>query len=1026
VYGCIKKICLFSVLWVLHSNPLFAAVVQLNATGGTSATNALRIYIDDTTQIQVRRLNNTGQLYSPSAVPTNNNLDNGIYLRANGTMYGPDHFAYSAATDYSSRSVSTVLPATPSQGVTQSTTSSFRVSTLGPQVSVVWKYIYPLDYVTAEVTLVVPITYPVSASNPVRYYHAIDTYLGGSDNGCGVRYIDANGKQVVGTYPLSSGNCPSSNSLPANLDVVESFRERNGKFDHYCVGFWNTFWTSTTSNACAIGKSTSLSDTVSTTYQDTGAAIEYDFTAPGTYTFSYDFVVGSTFVPNYDHLEIRHPGTATLCPVDVQVLACTSSVVPCPDDSLVNTGSLTGTMTYSPGTPTMTATPNPFELGSSGPLATVTLQGSGAATYTLGATGLSKAPLNGVKCFNTATNSQSCSFTFTNTPCVDKFECMENAQPYNNLSTNPGARNPLYTKVVGNNIDVDVVAVLTNGEKSTGYNSALGVTVELMVENAAGTCGASTDVVARKILVPFAASDNGRKKVTFTASDFSLLGLVQNAYPKLRCKVTDPTLNKSGCSSDNFALRPQSFTVTSTSSNLTQSSPSPSITSPRKAWTDTFNLKAVTGESNYSGTPKINPSRVLSHTGEITLGKFGYVTAPPPIPVVSTFPAAVSGSSSGDTFVYSEVGFFRFDQYGVYDDTFTAVDSAKGDCNNEDIFTGSTFNPNSFNNNGVKNGCRFGNVNASSYFGRFIPDHFRVEVVSVTKACSNKFTYYGQDVSPTGGVAIPFNVYAENGANETTQNYAGVPGSGIYAKFDPAVWTNYTFTTNPPLGSGNALKSANNPALPTGWTNGKVSVDAKFKIDRPATQTAPQTVTFYTEISDSDGTVTKPTPKVALDNTTSFRYGRLAIPAVHGSELLPLPVKIEAQYWAGGDPNSYRRNIEDNCTTIPVSSVVMKNYKGQLNACETQLSVTSAMSNGALNLRLSAPGVTGTTPNTGSVDLEVNLGAASPGETTCLSATESSATGGAMPWFGAPDPAGRATFGVYKAPIIYMRENFGP
>jgi MSHA biogenesis protein MshQ len=328
----------------------------------------------------------------------------------------------------------------------------------------------------------------------------------------------------------------------------------------------------------------------------------------------------------------------------------------------------------------------------------------------------------------------------------------------------------------------------------------------------------------------------------------------------------------------------------------------------------------------------------------------------------------------------------------------------------------------------VKNGCRFGNTSASGYFGRFKPDHFRVEKVSVTKAC-NSFTYYGQDVSPTGGVSIPFRVYAENGANETTQYYSGVPNSipsnGIYAKFNPFTWANYKFTTSPALGSGDAIKSAYNPPLPAGWSSGQIFVDAKFKIDRPGSQTIPQAVTFYTEILDSDGVLTNPA-KVPLDNTANFRYGRLAVPPVHGSELLPLSVKVEAQYWDGSAQNSYRRNTDDNCTTIPVSSVVMKNYKGQLNACETQLSVTSPMSSGALNLRLSAPGLTGTTPNTGSVDLEVNLGAATAGETTCLSATESSATSGSLTWFGGPDPAGRATFGVYKAPIIYMRENFGP
>ena len=1016
MYGFIKKICLLVILFVLYSSPLIAAVVQLNATGGSTATNALRIYIDDTTQIQVRRLNNTGQLYSPSAVPTNSNLDNGIYLRANNVMYGPDHFAYSAATDYSGRSVSTVLPATPSQGVTQSTTSSFRVGTLGPQVTVVWKYIYPLDYVTAEVTLVIPPTFTVNASNPVRYYHAVDTYLGGSDNGCGVRYIDANGKQVVGTYPLSSGTCPLSNSLPANLDVVESFRERNGKFDHYCVGFWNTFWSSSTGNACAIGKTTSLSDTVSTTYQDTGAAIEYDFTAPGTYTFSYDFVVGSTFVPNYDHLEIRHPGTATLCPVDVKVLACTSSVVPCPDDSLVNTGSLTGAMTYSPGTPTMTATPNPFEIGSSGPLANVTLQGTSAATYILGATGLSKAPLNGVKCWNTATNSQSCSFTFTNTPCVDKFECMENSLTYNNLTTTPTARNPLYTKLLGSDFDIDVVAVLANGSQSTGYNATLGLTVDLVLEDATTkTCGVNpADIVATKI-VPFAATDNGRKKVTFTATDALLGGYPKVSNPILRCRVRDITLNKTGCSSDNFAIRPPALSITSNNAIQTVpiSVPSPTSGPVFRAARDFFNLTATSGESGYSGTPKIKVRDPLTTPPYLTpyTPLFAHPGAPAIGVVSGLFPAAVSGLSSGTAFTYSEVGHFKFRAYDVYDDTFASVDIAKGDCENTAL---------AFDNNGSgtpkKYGCRFGNTGESYYFGRFVPDHFTLIAGTPTTLGCNSFVYYGQDP----GVVTTFSMNAENAASTPaiTQNY-----TGDYARFNLAVWNNYRFTATPLNGATFGPSEIMNPAPASGtWTNGVANAIARHRLTRPAVAVGPQTVIISAQPQDVDSTVTITSTQTALTGAVPYRFGRLAITPVHGSELLPLPLRIESQFWNG---TTFIRSTGDSCTSIGPTTVVMRNYIGNLNACETRLTGGPLMNNGVVNMSLSAPGVGGDgRPNTGSVDLEVNLGAAVAAERTCTNAVEANATNGAIPWFGGSDPTGRASFGIYKAPIIYMRENF--
>ncbi len=83
------------------------------------------------------------------------------------------------------------------------------------------------------------------------------------------------------------------------------------------------------------------------------------------------------------------------------------------------------------------------------------------------------------------------------------------------------------------------------------------------------------------------------------------------------------------------------------------------------------------------------------------------------------------------------------------------------------------------------------------------------------------------------------------------------------------------------------------------------------------------------------------------------------------------------------------------------------------------------MSNGVLAVNLSAPKIGGDgKPNTGSVDLEVNLSAMTPGEMTCLSTSQSAATSGINSWFGTLDPSARASFGIYKAPIIYMRENF--
>ena len=99
----------------------------------------------------------------------------------------------------------------------------------------------------------------------------------------------------------------------------------------------------------------------------------------------------------------------------------------------------------------------------------------------------------------------------------------------------------------------------------------------------------------------------------------------------------------------------------------------------------------------------------------------------------------------------------------------------------------------------------------------------------------------------------------------------------------------------------------------------------------------------------------------------------------------------------------------------------MSNYRNNLTACETQLGYSSgsgALINGvSKTLRLTKPGA----GNNGTVDLTLNLTSASGN--TCNSATESTATAASIPWFGT-NPVSRATFGIYKTPIIYLRENF--
>ncbi|WMW79366.1 hypothetical protein RF679_11980 [Undibacterium cyanobacteriorum] len=991
-----------------------AQVVELNSTGGTTATNGLHFYIENTTKIQVRRLNNTGQVYSPTAIPPSNNLDNGIFIRGNGLVYGPSHTVTTfnpTGGMYSTSSISAVTPANPATaGVQQSATSNFGIAS-GPQVTVVWKYTTPLDFLTAEVTLTIPAAYPVSAANPVRYYHVFDTYLGGSDSGCGVNV--AGSKRIVGTYSSLGGAtpCPTSTALPTSGTIVESFRERVGTFSSYCAAGWSTFFVNGAPN-CSVLQSAAMSNTITTTLQDTGIGIAYDFTAPGTYTFSYDFVIGSTTVPPYDHIEIRHDGSTTQCPENFVVLACTSSTVPCPPLNIVNTGTLTGSLAFIPAATGATFTPSTFTLGSSATTATVVMQptAASAGTYTLAATGLSSVPLNGTKCTNASgTAAQSCSFTITNTPCVTGFECLETGLPYNTPVT-ASNRNPLYTKLVNTGFRFDVVAIGVGGAIATGYAGS--VNVELYDDSTAPACTAATALAGTTQALTFAASDSGRKTI---ASNLALA----NAYGKLRCRVRETTVT--ACSSDSFTVRPSAISSISSTANADNSGGSATNTPIVKAGAN-FSLTADTGVVGYNGTPKINPA-LLEWTSVPASGR----ATPGTGTLAGSFTTAASAASgngaSGAAFTYDEVGYFRFKAQGVYDDTFAALSSdiANGDCTNDASNTLV----------GGKYGCKFGNTSVSNHFGRFIPDHLSMVPVSWVEPCTG-FTYMDQPLN------LNVTLEGRNAANGRTFNYTGIFGKAVVsvemenANSGVAIAPSRLTTSAASWLGGQYLFSASSftkaaspdgpyDALAIGLATTESDGVKMFDRDMQASTTACTADTAGT----SSGTCTAKT----MINT-KMRQGRVKLSNAYGSERLALPIPVRIEYWAGSSAGWTINTLDTACTfpsatnfansfsfTFPAGTTAKPN---NLAACETAVSVNP--------VRLSAPGV----GNNGFADVTLNLGSASGNQCVSVGGSGSAAVTLGKPWLqfnwlgtGNTNPKARVNFGIYKKAneFIYTREN---
>ncbi len=301
----------------------------------------------------------------------------------------------------------------------------------------------------------------------------------------------------------------------------------------------------------------------------------------------------------------------------------------------------------------------------------------------------------------------------------------------------------------------------------------------------------------------------------------------------------------------------------------------------------------------------------------------------------------------------------------------------------------------------------------SSNIGRFYPDHFALTPGSVTPACSGAFTYFGQD-----GFTTTFTLKAQGLAGATTANY-----TGSFAKLGLTTWSNFGFASASLTPAGSALLAS--ATAPTGnWSNGAAAVTAKHQASRPPAPAVETAVIVTTTPVDADGVTMAPAQVVAA--ATPLRFGRLQLQNAYGSEVLNLPIPIVAQYWAGA---YFARNALDSCTVLIPSNIALTNYQGGLTAANMGAShvAIGAISSGlgAINLAKPSPAASG------SADLLVNLGSAgAPANCSGLSSAGSSSAVKSYlsgQWCGAAydrDPVARATFGIRKTPLIYLRENF--
>ena len=561
---------------------------------------------------------------------------------------------------------------------------------------------------------------------------------------------------------------------------------------------------------------------------------------------------------------------------------------------------------------------------------------------------------------------------------------------------------------------LDLVAINASGGVYTGFTGTVTVSI-LDASSTTGSVGAN-GCNANWTQIPGSAAGSGTLSTTFTAANSGRVStgaalIVSDAYRNLRVKMsyTDSKgVIVTSCSTDNFAMNPvlgspvasdADWATAGTARTLANSGATGGIVhkagQPFTLSATAANLSTQT-TSNYNGTATAVLSCVLpSGCGSSDLGTL-------------TFSGTYSGGTLSVPATYSEAGVFTLQ---LVDTTWAAVDAADTPAAQRYIYSNTVT------------------------IGRFVPDHFALSVGSTgslvtfgsASCASRSFSYLGQTI-PYKSVPV-VNVTAQNAGNSTTRNYR----NELWHLTSASMLQSYADT-----GAGNALAISQGTATvsATGYGTGTMSPNAADTVTwvrSTASAQSPFNAQAVDTVSASDssessvnGAILSASPASvhpSFDAGASMRYGRIALANAYGIETQSLSLPVEVQYFNG---SVWVTNANDSCTSIPAATFTMSNWQRNLNACETSISSTGALTQGRAAVSLSAPGA----GNAGSVDLGVNVGGGASGSVCVAGSSQSSSalslsylqgawTGGSF----TANPTGRASFGNFGLVPGFRREN---
>ena len=538
----------------------------------------------------------------------------------------------------------------------------------------------------------------------------------------------------------------------------------------------------------------------------------------------------------------------------------------------------------------------------------------------------------------------------------------------------PALTGSITTKVAGGAFTLDLYALNGFGTGQDASHAGL-ATVELLdASNNSGTidvygCNSSWSLAQSLGVVVFAA---GYAPLAGTFLDAGL--------KEARIRVTDSGTGAAGCSIDNFAVRPASFTVAPSQGSETSAGTATALTNagssglPRHKAGQPFTIIASARAANgnaataYDGTPTGSGVALAPATtsGTVTVGSWG---------------AASNGTRQTDTAKYSEAGPV----------TITLKDSSWADVDADDTAA----NVRSFS----------GTVAA----GRFVPDHFKVTDGTLSPACAlGGFSYLGSALAwATPAVTLT----AESASNTTTMNYEGALETLPATLGQPA----YATLAGTLDTAGLAAPSIDNAAAgvahvtlpPLSFVRSLIGAfDAEIGITLPV-------------FADDDGITPSESPiqigaatagnGVAFSgNAKSQRFGRLYFEPRYGSELRPIDVPLRAEYFDG---IAFLHNTADVCTVLTTGNVT-------LTQLGTQAHTVNANGAGLWSVTVTAP----VPSQQGAATLSIDL--AAPGATVPYPLLEADTNGDGT---FAEDPTGTVNFGLHEQDDrwIYQREVVG-